>query len=161
MSAEHAAVHGQHAHGHDAHGHGHDDEHDGGADHGTMRDYVTGFVMSVVLTAIPFWLIMGDVFRSQATASIVVILFGVAQIYVHMVYFLHMNAKSQGGWTLMAAGFTIVLVVITLVGSAWIMFHLNTNMMPMDHKMEPIRSVPGATPTPERPDAPRASEQLR
>ena len=53
------------------------------------------------------------------------------QIVVHMIYFLHMNTKSEGGWTMMALIFTIVLVVITLSGSLWVMNHLNSNMMPM------------------------------
>lgn len=112
--------------------HGHDD-----AYHGTMQGYVTGFALAVVLTAIPFWLIMGDVFRNPTTAAIVVMVFAVAQIFVHMVYFLHMNSKSEGGWTMLAMIFTVVLVVITLAGSFWVMFHLNSNMMPsMQHEME-------------------------
>jgi cytochrome o ubiquinol oxidase operon protein cyoD len=52
------------------------------------------------------------------------------QIVVHMVYFLHMNAKVEGGWNMLALIFTIVLVVITLSGSLWVMYHMNTNMMP-------------------------------
>jgi len=48
-----------------------------------------------------------------------------------MIYFLHMTTKSEGGWTMMALIFTIILVVITLAGSIWVMFHLNSNMMPM------------------------------
>ena len=57
--------------------------------------------------------------------------FAAAQIVVHMVYFLHMNTRSEGGWTMLALIFTIVLVVITLSGSIWVMYHLNANMMPM------------------------------
>ena len=56
------------------------------------------------------------------------------QIVVHMIYFLHMNTKSEGGWSMMALIFTIILVVIMLSGSLWVMYHLNTNMMPM-HQM--------------------------
>ena len=98
--------------------------------HGSLKGYVTGFVLSVLLTAIPFWLVMGRVFeRPGATAAILLGLAAV-QIVVHMVYFLHMNAKSEGGWSLLALMFTIVLVVITLSGSLWVMYHLNTNMMP-------------------------------
>jgi cytochrome o ubiquinol oxidase operon protein cyoD len=47
-----------------------------------------------------------------------------------MVYFLHMNARSESGWSMMALIFTIVLVAIALTGSLWIMFHLSANMMP-------------------------------
>jgi cytochrome o ubiquinol oxidase operon protein cyoD len=53
-----------------------------------------------------------------------------------MIYFLHMNTRSEGGWTMMAAIFTIIVVVIALSGSLWVMYHLNTNMMP-GHTMDP------------------------
>jgi cytochrome o ubiquinol oxidase subunit IV len=49
---------------------------------------------------------------------------------VHMIYFLHMNFRSQGGWNMLALIFTAVIVFITLAGSLWVMYHLNVNMMP-------------------------------
>ena len=52
--------------------------------------------------------------------------FAIVQIVVHMIYFLHMNTRSEGGWTMLALIFTIVLVVITLSGSIWVMNHLNS-----------------------------------
>ena len=108
----------------------HEDEHDG-ASHSTLGGYATGFVLEVILTAIPFWLVMGKVFQNSSTTALVVLGFAAVQIVVHMVYFLHMNTKSEGGWTMLALVFTLMLVVITLSGSLWVMFHLNTNMMPM------------------------------
>jgi cytochrome o ubiquinol oxidase operon protein cyoD len=60
---------------------------------------------------------------------------GAIQIVVHMIYFLHMNTRSEGGWTIMALIFTIVIVAIALVGSLWVMHHLNTNMMVMSPEM--------------------------
>lgn len=97
--------------------------------HGSFKGYMIGFGLSVILTAIPFALVMTGVLPTNATAMIVM---GAAavQIVVHMIYFLHMNAKSEGGWTMMALIFTIVIVVICLAGSLWVMYHLNTNMMP-------------------------------
>jgi cytochrome o ubiquinol oxidase operon protein cyoD len=65
----------------------------------------------------------------------VVMGFAVVQMVVHMVYFLHMNTRAEGGWTMLALLFTLVLVVITIAGSLWIMFHLDNNMMPMPHDM--------------------------
>ena len=112
----HATVHG--AHGHDE-------------PHGTFRGYVTGFILSVILTAIPFWLVMGNVIKGSIETSIVIMAFAAVQIVVHMIYFLHMNTRSQGGWNFLALAFTLTLVVITLTGSIWVMFHLNNNMMPM------------------------------
>src|SRR3546814_10908872 len=46
--------------------------------HGTLKGYMTGFLLSVVLTAIPFWIVMGDVFRSPETATLVVLIFAFA-----------------------------------------------------------------------------------
>ncbi|MGN5484581.1 cytochrome o ubiquinol/quinol oxidase subunit IV, partial [Campylobacter coli] len=62
------------------------------------------------------------------------------QIVVHMVFFLHMNSRSEGGWTMLALIFTLVLVVITLSGSLWVMYHLNHNMMPMS--VHDMRNMP-------------------
>ena len=106
----------------------HHDDH--APSHGTRKSYITGFLLSVVLTAIPFYLVMTGVL-SNLTTSLIVIALAVIQIIVHMIYFLHMDAKSEGGWNLMALIFTIVLVVITLSGSLWVMYHLQHNMMPM------------------------------
>ncbi|MGO1003071.1 cytochrome o ubiquinol oxidase subunit IV [Lysobacter sp. CA196] len=116
---------------HAAHDHGHGHEgHDDGA-HGSVGSYTIGFLLSVVLTAIPFWLIMTKAIPNSGTAAFVVLAFAVVQIVVHMVYFLHMNTKSEGGWNMLALIFTLVLVVILLAGSLWVMHHLNVNMMPM------------------------------
>ena len=104
------------------------DHHEAG--HGSRREYITGFVLSVILTVIPFWLVMAEVFSDSRVTSLVIMAFGVVQILVHMIYFLHMNTKSEGGWTMMAAIFTIIVIVIALSGSLWVMFHMNLNMMP-------------------------------
>lgn len=119
-----------------AHAHPNPEVHGDGHDHGTRRTYLIGFALSVILTAIPFWLVMNNVIADTLIATLVIMAFGVVQIFVHMVYFLHMNTKSEGGWTMMAAIFTIIVIVIALSGSLWVMFHLNTNMMP-GHIMNP------------------------
>ena len=108
------------------HHHGHEDH----AAHGSMKDYVIGFVLAVLLTAIPFWLVMNKVIESSATLGLVLLAFAAVQIVVHIVYFLHMNSKSEGGWNMLALIFTVVIVGITLAGSLWVMYHMNHNMMP-------------------------------
>ncbi|MBB5393279.1 MULTISPECIES: cytochrome o ubiquinol oxidase subunit IV [unclassified Herbaspirillum] len=128
---------GQHDH-HD--GHGHHDDH--GA-HGSMKDYVTGFVLAVILTAIPFWLVMGKKIESSSSMAMVLLAFAAVQIVVHIKYFLHMNGKSEGGWNMLAMIFTVVIVGITLAGSLWVMYHLNHNMMPgMSPQNMPNETVP-------------------
>ncbi|WP_030541658.1 cytochrome o ubiquinol oxidase subunit IV [Sphingobium sp. DC-2] len=113
------------------------DQHDAGHSHGSFGSYMIGFGLSVILTAIPFWLVMTGAFANPQTTAIVIMAFAVVQIIVHMIYFLHMNTRSESGWTMMALIFTIVLVVITLAGSMWVMYHLNTNMMPQMQAMSP------------------------
>ena len=119
------------------HGHGHGET---SAAHGTRKGYVVGFLLSVVLTAIPFWLVMAKVLERPGVTGALLLGLAAVQIVVHMVYFLHMNAKSEGGWSLLALIFTIVLVVIALSGSLWVMYHLNENMMPSS--MPDMRNMP-------------------
>ena len=127
-------------HHHDPHGEHGDHHHDGDEMHATFKGYMTGFILSVILTAIPFWVVMAKVFDKSSTTAIVILAFAAVQIVVHMVYFLHMDAKSQGGWNMLALIFTLVLVVITLTGSLWVMFHMNSNMMPAS--MHEMRNMP-------------------
>jgi cytochrome o ubiquinol oxidase operon protein cyoD len=106
----------------------HDDFQD--ATHFTLKTYITGFVLAALLTAVPFWLVINRTIANVAVAAAVIVAFAVAQILVHTFAFLHVNARAQGGWTLVAYVFTAVLIVITIGGSLWIMNHLNLNMMP-------------------------------
>jgi cytochrome o ubiquinol oxidase operon protein cyoD len=110
----------------------HDDHHHGDGDgyHATIKGYATGFLLSVILTAIPFWLVMAKVLPSPKVTAFVILGFAAVQMVVHMVYFLHMDGKAEGGWSMLALLFTVALVVIMLSGSVWVMHHMNTNMMP-------------------------------
>lgn len=144
---------------HDIHaGHGdHHEEHDDL--HVTSGDYIKGFILAVILTVIPFWLVMADVIQNRTTVVMVLGLFAVVQVVVHMVYFLHMNGKIQGGWTMMSTIFAIVFVIITLAGTLWVMFHMNTNMMPA-HKEIPALSQPAAPAPVAAPAAAAAQEAV-
>ncbi len=98
--------------------------------HISLRGYLTGFALSVVLTAIPFWLVMTGVIDNKQATRIAIMGFAAVQMVVHMVYFLHMDARAEGGWSLLALIFTLLLLLIALSGSLWVMYHLNANMMP-------------------------------
>ena len=128
--------------GHTAHDHGHDEHDDdhGGASHSTFKGYMTGFVLAVILTVIPFWLVMGKVLPNSNITGLVILGIAAVQIVVHMIYFLHMNTRSEGGWSLLALAFTVVLLGIMLSGSIWVMYHLNANMMP--HTMQEMKNMP-------------------
>lgn len=130
MSADATHAHGAHDHEH-AHTEG---------GHGSVKAYVTGFVLSVILTVIPFWLVMGNVLDNSLVTTLVVLVLGGVQMVVHIVYFLHMSTKSEGGWTFMALIFTVVVLLITLSGSLWVMYNMNKNMMPLH--IEDVKNLP-------------------
>ncbi len=120
--------------------HDHAEPHTDGAHdavpHGTLGGYITGFVLSAILTAIPFWLVMANVLGNSTLTAIVIMGFAAVQIIVHMIFFLHLNSRAEGGWTMMALIFTVIVVVIALSGSLWVMYHLDSNLMPRElHRM--------------------------
>lgn len=116
----------------------HDTLHGHTRGHGSRRDYVVGFLLAALLTAIPFWLVMGEVSWNKQVIAFTIMAFAAVQMIVHMVFFLHMTPKSEDGWTLTSLVFTLILVVITLAGSLWVMYHLDTNMMPRHEVSEPL-----------------------
>ena len=119
MSASHAEHH------HDGHGHAAD-----AGPHSSLREYLIGFGLSVVLTAIPFWLIMAKVITDRSTGILVLGAFALVQMLVHMVYFLHMNGRLHGGWTMLSTIFTVIFLGIAIVGTLWVMYNMNAHMMP-------------------------------
>ena len=103
-----------------------------GESHASGKSYLVGFILSIVLTAIPFWLVMSPSHGfSKDTVFAAILVFAVVQVFVHVVYFLHLDTRSEGGWNMLSFVFTIVLVVIVLGASIWVMYNENANMMPM------------------------------
>lgn len=122
-------------------GDGHGDSHGSEVPLASFRGYMTGFALSVVLTAIPFWLVMGDVLDNRTVTIVIILALAAVQIVVHVVYFLHIDSRAQGGWTLMSFLFTATLLLILLAGSIWIMFHLHENTHPAPTLIE-MRNMP-------------------
>lgn len=100
----------------------------GGAAHGSVKEYVIGLILSIVLTAIPFGIVMTGAITGTAAVAIILVC-AVAQVLVQLVFFLHMNASSEQLWNTTSAVFVVVLVAILIVGTIWIMAHLNHNML--------------------------------
>ncbi|MBX7489804.1 cytochrome o ubiquinol oxidase subunit IV [Qipengyuania sp. GH25] len=94
------------------------------------RSYIIGLCLSGVLTIIPFALVMGEAPIAKVWLAFTVVLAALVQIVVHIHYFLHVTTKTHGGWSLITTIFTVVILAIMIAGSLWIMYHLNTNMMP-------------------------------
>lgn len=104
------------------------EKHHGGASHGSLKEYAIGLLLCIALTAFSFGIVMTEAV-SGTTAVIVILITAVAQIMVQLVFFLHMNTSSDQIWNNTSAIFVVVLVAILIVGSVWIMAHLNHNMM--------------------------------
>lgn len=98
--------------------------------HVSGTDCNIGFLLAVILTLIPFGLVMTDAFEDTATTALIVMSLGVVQIIVHMVYFLQMNRRAEGSWVLPALIVTVLLVAILLVGTLWGMAPLDGNAVP-------------------------------
>ncbi|MNS79844.1 Cytochrome bo(3) ubiquinol oxidase subunit 4 [compost metagenome] len=114
------------AHGaHDAHA-----AHDSHNTHASFKGYAIGFILAVILTVIPFKLVMDG---SMDKGTILWIILGMAavQILVHLKYFLHLDTSSEQRSNVIALLFTALILVIVVAGSLWIMHNLNTNMMVM------------------------------
>ncbi|RWR49308.1 cytochrome o ubiquinol oxidase subunit IV [Sinirhodobacter ferrireducens] len=106
--------------------------------HGSMGTLMTGFALAALLTIVPFALVMGEVQISRITMIGLIMGLAAVQILVHLVFFLHVNRSAEGGWTLAASIFSVIILVIVLAGSLWVMHNMNENMMPMpdmDHMM--------------------------
>lgn len=99
-----------------------------GVSRGSLASYLTGFILSLILTAIPFALVMTGAWSPAATLACI---FGAAivQIVVHMHYFLHLDASSEEGWNVVAMIFTVLIMILFVGGSLWIMSDLNHRMM--------------------------------
>ncbi|MGC3873840.1 cytochrome o ubiquinol oxidase subunit IV [Halomonas sp. GXIMD04776] len=100
----------------------------GGASHGSVRSYVIGLILSIVLTVIPFAAVMTGALSTAATVLTIVGM-AVLQVLVQLIMFMHMNTKSDEGWNFMSFVFTISILVLVVGGSLWIMHHLHLNMM--------------------------------
>jgi len=92
-----------------------------------LRSYLIGFVLAVILTAIPFYVVIAHALPPGRTL-LVIGAAAVLQILVHLRFFLHLNFTSTPKENLLAIVFTAVLIFIMVGGSFWIMFDLHHRM---------------------------------
>jgi cytochrome o ubiquinol oxidase operon protein cyoD len=96
--------------------------------HGSVGDYFAGFVLSVVLTAASFGLVLGGLLPPRIElVSLAALAF--VQIVVHLIYFFHMDGSSSQRWNVLAFSFTVLIACIVIAGSLWIMHNVSLNMM--------------------------------
>ncbi len=94
----------------------------------TFKNYMTGFILAVLLTIASFGLVMSGVFSKQL-AVIGLSAAAVIQMLVHLHYFLHLDRSSSQRWNVVALSFTALLLFIFVAGTIWVMYTLNSRMM--------------------------------
>lgn len=110
-----------------AHSHQNCDAHSGES-HGSMKSYIFGFILSIILTLVPYYIVVNHVFDTPIVAISITVL-AILQLLVQVIFFLHLNSESKPRWNLMAFNFTVLVVAILVAGSLWIMVNLNYHMM--------------------------------
>jgi cytochrome o ubiquinol oxidase subunit IV len=99
-----------------------------GAGRGSLKSYLTGFILSLILTAIPFALVMNGTLSPSATLA-GILSAGMVQILVHLHYFLHLDTSSAARWNVLAMIFTVLIMILFVGGTIWIMNSLHYRMM--------------------------------
>lgn len=96
-------------------------------EHASLRNYIIGFVLAVVLSVIPFWLVATHDLPPQRTLLVIGIA-AVLQVLVHLRFFLHINFTTTPRENMLALVFTAILIFLMVGGSFWIMFDLHQRM---------------------------------
>jgi cytochrome o ubiquinol oxidase operon protein cyoD len=110
-------------------------DHEGIDDAAGIGTYLIGLGLATLLTVVSFF-IAHTTLVWQPSIPVALVVLAIAQMGVHLVFFLHITTGPDNVNTVMALAFGVLIVLLLLGGSLWIMAHLNHNMMPMDQIMQ-------------------------
>ena len=99
-----------------------------------VMGYVAGLGLALLLTATSFF-IAGTDLVWQPSIPVAIVVLAIAQMGVHLVFFLHITTGPDNTNNVLALAFGLLIVILVIGGSLWIMANLNHNMMPMDQLM--------------------------
>jgi cytochrome o ubiquinol oxidase subunit IV len=97
-----------------------------------VQGYVLGLILATGLTATSFWVASTDMLW-QPGVPIGLCVLAIAQMGIHLVFFLHITTGPDNTNNVLALAFGVLIVFLVVTGSLWIMANLNANTMPMDH----------------------------
>ena len=100
-----------------------------------LRTYVIGLLLAVLLTGVSFF-VAGTSLVWQPSIPIAIFVLALAQMGVHLVFFLHITTGPDNTNNIMALAMGVLIVLLLVSGSLWIMSHLNHNMLSMDRIMQ-------------------------
>ena len=95
-----------------------------------LTNYLIGLFIAALLTAVSFF-VSQTTLVWQPSIPVALSVLGAAQIGVHLVFFLHITTGPDNVNNILALAFGVLIVLLVIVGSVWIMYHMNQNMMPM------------------------------
>jgi cytochrome o ubiquinol oxidase subunit IV len=99
-----------------------------------LLGYAIGLGLAILLTATSFF-IAGTDLVWQPSIPVAIIVLAIAQMGVHLVFFLHITTGADNTNNVLALAFGLLIVFLVIGGSLWIISNLNHNMMPMDQIM--------------------------
>jgi len=100
-----------------------------------IRGYLIGLVLATILTGVSFYVAKSTLVW-QPSIPIALSVLAVAQMGVHVVFFLHITSGPDSINNVMALAFGLLIVMLLVFGSLWIMTQLDHNVMPMDRLMQ-------------------------
>ena len=100
-----------------------------------LLGYVVGLGLAILLTATSFF-VAGTNLVWEPSIPVALIVLAIAQMGVHLVFFLHITTGPDNTNNVMALAFGLLIVFLVIGGSLWIMANLNHNMMPMEQIMQ-------------------------
>jgi len=89
--------------------------------------YIVGLALALVLTGVSFWVASTSVLWGPGVATGLVVL-AIAQMGVHLVFFLHITSGPDNTNNVLALAFGVLIVFLVMVGTIFIMAHMNNNM---------------------------------
>lgn len=92
----------------------------------TLKSYIIGFILSLALTLGAYFAV---IYHAPVTLFVIISL-ALTQLLVQLIFFLHVGQGKDGGWNFVVLFSTFSVIFILVVGSLWIMKHLNYNMTP-------------------------------
>ena len=96
--------------------------------------YTIGLVLAVILTATSFWVTNTTLLWAPGIPLGLAVL-AIAQMGVHLVFFLHLGSGPNNTNNIMALAFGVWVVFLIIAGSCWITANLHANMMDIPKNM--------------------------
>jgi cytochrome o ubiquinol oxidase operon protein cyoD len=119
-------------HGHGAHLH---DTAPGEEEHEGIGGYVIGLGLATLLTIVSF-VVAGTTWVWEPSIPVALAVLAIAQMGVHLVFFLHITTGPDNTNNVMALAFGVLIVLLVMGGSLWIMSRMNHNMQAMPNTMQ-------------------------